>query len=289
VGDTSHDDRSPFSGRSSRLDSIADAAIRSARLLHTPQGRRRLGQYLIEGVRLVEEALSHGVGADAIFVTPHLLDSTDRGRDLARNVRRMGAPLFEISERHLTLVADTQTPAGIVVVATLPQPGPTLPAPQSAGIGALVLDQVRDPGNIGGILRTAAAAGIADVISTEGSADLWAPKVVRAGAGAHFRLSLYPARPIDEVADWLGTWQQVLVADGRARLSMHEVDWMPATVLVLSNEARGASSWLDGMGAGRVSIPMHAGTESLNVAAAAAVLMYEARRPFLLSQGSLRK
>ncbi|MDB5058233.1 MAG: hypothetical protein JWO59_1705 [Chloroflexi bacterium] len=237
-------------------------------------------------MRLVEDALSQGVEPDAIFITPHLLESTDRGRELARHIRRMGAPLFEISERHLTLVADTETPAGIVVVATLPSPARDLPAPQRPGLGALLLDQVRDPGNIGGILRTAAAAGISTVVSSEGSADLWAPKVVRAGAGAHFRLTLYPARPLTEITHWLGEWSQCLVADGRAQKSMYEVAWTPPTVLVLSNEARGAASWLDAAGIGRVSIPMHADTESLNVAAAAAVLIYEGRREFLQQNSS---
>jgi RNA methyltransferase, TrmH family len=286
AGDRSFSSRPPSASRHSRPDPSTDAAIRGARALRTPQGRREHGQFLIEGVRLVEDAFAQGVTPDAIFVTPHLLESTDRGRDLARGVRRLDAPLFELSERHLTLVADTETPAGIVVVATLPPRQDRLPKPIADGLGALVLDQVRDPGNIGGILRTAAAAGIMDVVSTEGSADLWAPKVVRAGAGAHFRLMLYPARPFEEVAAWMSLWRQLLVADGRAPKSIYDVDWMPSSVLVLSNEAKGASSWLDNVDMHRVSIPMNAGTESLNVAAAAAILMYEARRLFLMPRSS---
>jgi TrmH family RNA methyltransferase len=193
----------------------------------------------------------------------------------------MDVPVFEISERHLTLVSDTETPAGIVVVATLPPLAPSLPLPRNPGLGALLLDQVRDPGNIGGILRTAAAAGISSVVSSEGSADLWAPKVVRAGAGAHFRIGLYPGRTMDEITNWLDLWDQRLVADGRSSRTMFRVDWTPPTLLILSNEARGASSWLDDAGIGRVSIPMGASTESLNVAAAAAVLIYEGRRDAL--------
>jgi RNA methyltransferase, TrmH family len=236
---------------------------------------------LLEGVRLVEDALSHGMHPEAVFVTPHLLESTDRGRELARRVRRLDVPFFEIGERHLTLVSDTETPAGIVVVADLPPAPDSLPVPAVEGLGAIVLDQVRDPGNIGGIIRSAAAAGIELVVSTEGTADIWAPKVVRAGAGSHFRLSLFAARPVGEVRRWLTFWEQIVVADGRARQTMYQVGWTAPSVLVLSNEARGSSSWLDDLGARRVAIPMESDTGSLNVAAAAAVLMYEARRSYL--------
>jgi len=198
----------------------------------------------------------------------------------------MDVPLFEVAERHLALVADTETPAGIVVVASTPAPPALLPRPEGPALGAVVLDQVRDPGNIGGILRTAAAAGIRHVISTEGSADLWAPKVVRAGAGAHFRLFVYAGRRIEEVVEWLAEWDQCVLADGRSRTTIYQVDWSVATVLVLSNEARGASSWLDDVPTVRAAIPMYAETESMNVGAAAAVLFYEARRPFLGGTGA---
>jgi TrmH family RNA methyltransferase len=267
--------------RPSQPEPATAAAIRAARALRTPQGRRQQGQFLLEGVRLVEDALSQGLVVDAVFITPHLLDSTERGRDLARYLRQLPVPLFEISERHLTLIADTETPPGIVVVGALPADQASLPEPNAPGLGALVLDQVRDPGNIGGILRTAAAAGIRQVVSTQGSADLWAPKVVRAGAGAHFRLVLHPARPLGDVADWLARWPQRVLADGRARATIYDIDWQLPTVLLLSNEARGASSWLADFDCAHVAIPMAASTESLNVAAAAAVILYEARRQTL--------
>jgi RNA methyltransferase, TrmH family len=273
--------RSPALARPRRLDHATDEAIHAARLLKTPQGRRRQGRFLLEGVRLVEDALSQGVYPVATFLTPHLIESTARGHDLALLLNRLDAPVYELSERHLTLVADTETPAGVVVVADLPLRVDALPEPNRPGLSVLLLDQIRDPGNIGGILRTAAAGGLSAVVSTEGSADLWAPKVVRAGAGAHFRLPLYPGWPLLEVAAWLATWPQLVVADARARNSIYDIDWSIATILTLSNEARGASSWLDRLHISRTAIPMQSDTESLNVAAAAAVIVYEARRSFL--------
>ncbi len=196
----------------------------------------------------------------------------------------MDVPLFELAERHLALVADTEAPAGIVVVAATPPAPAELPEARGPGLAAVVLDQIRDPGNIGGILRTTAAAGIRHIVSSEGSADLWAPKVVRAGAGAHFRLTLYPGRPVGEIIEWIGTWRQCVLADGRSRTTIYHVDWTPPTVLVLSNEAHGASRWLDDVSLLRASIPMAAETESINVAAASAVFVYEARRQLLGSR-----
>ncbi len=272
--------------RPPQIAPTTDAAIRAAKALKTSQGRREQHRFLLEGVRLIGDALDQGVPIDHVFITPHLLETTSRGQQLAQWLRDSATPIFEISERLLTLVADTETPAGIVAVAPLPRPLPELPKPHATGLGALLLDLVRDPGNVGGILRSTAAAGIDSVVSTEGSADLWAPKVVRSAAGAHFRLDLWTAQPQAEVATWLQGWRQIVVADGRSPITMYQVDWRLPSVLVLANEAHGPSPWLASLPVVRAAIPMRAETESLNVAAAAAVLLYEARRDVLRSQSS---
>jgi TrmH family RNA methyltransferase len=249
-----------------------------ARDLKTPQGRREQQRFLIEGVRLVEDALNHGVQPLEAFMTPHLLDSTPRGQRLAHRLRQEAALWYDVNTRALALAADTETPAGVVVVAALPDQAPSLPGLPGPGLQALLLDQLRDPGNTGGIVRTGAAAGLGAIVSSEGTVDLWSPKVVRAGAGAHFRLQLYGGRSIEELADWLDNFAQIVVADGHARASLYEVDWQRNTILVVSNEAHGSSGWLARLPVTAVRIPMVADTESLNVGAAAAVLLYEAQR-----------
>lgn len=231
---------------------------------------------------MIGDALDQDLPFYHAFITPHLLDATPRGRALGARLRQAGIPCLEISERHLTLISDTDTPAGIAAVAPLPDPEGDLPAAGGAGVGALLLDQVRDPGNLGGILRSAAAAGVSRIVTTEGSADPWAPKVVRAAAGAHLRLRLWPARPRAEVGEWLASWPAIILADGRAETTIYEVDWRLPSVLVLANEAHGHSPWLETLPVNRVAIPMRAATESLNVGAAAAILLYESRRSFLV-------
>lgn len=255
--------------------------MRLARALKTTQGRREQHRFLLEGVRLIGDAVDQGLPLIQAFVTHHLLDSTPRGHALSARLRRDNIPLLELSERHLTLITDTETPAGIVAIAPLPDPEGDLLAPEGVGLGALLLDQVRDPGNLGGILRSAAAAGITRIVTTEGSADPWGPKVVRAAAGAHLRLRLWSGRSRNDVAEWLAGWPQVVLADGRAPGTMYEVDWKLPTILVLANEAHGPSPWLAALPVVRSSIPMRSATESLNVGAATAILLYEARRGFL--------
>ena len=155
----------------------------------------------------------------------------------------------------------------------------SLALPPGRGL-AVVLGEVQDPGNAGSIIRTAAAAGADGLIATSGTVDLYAPKVVRAGMGAHLRLPLRVSQPWAALAPWLAARDQVVVADGRADRTLYEVDWRRDTVLVLGNEARGhdADTLADVANALRVAIPMPGGSESLNVAAAAAVLLYEAVR-----------
>ena len=216
-----------------------------------------------------------------IFLTPHLLENTPRGQHLARWLRTSTIPILEVGERMLAMVADTETPAGIVAEAVLPDPATSLPEPHGAGLQVVVLDHVRDPGNTGGILRSAAASGVQHVVSSLGCVDLWAPKVVRAGAGAHFRLNLIGTLSPEALASWLLGWPQVVVADGAARASIYTVDWDRASALILGNEAHGPSDWPARLPIARVRIPMCADTESLNVAAAAAVFLYEGRRNLL--------
>jgi TrmH family RNA methyltransferase len=279
-------DSRPSGPPSTRQETSVNAAIRAARELKSAQGRREQGRYLLEGVRLIDDALGQGLRPDLVFITPHLLDSTPRGWDLGAWLRQSDIPLIELNERLLRLISDTETPPGIIAVAPMPRPLAALPAPWTDGLSAILLDHVRDPGNVGGILRTAAAAGVELVVSTEGSVDLYAPKVVRAGAGAHLRLELAPARPLEEVAAWLQRWPLAILADGAARTTLYDVDWRQPSVLVVSNEAHGFEEWLRGRDLLRVAIPMRGETESLNVAAATAIFLYEARRPFF--RGSLR-
>lgn len=226
---------------------------------------------MIEGSRLVEEALQAGVFPAFAFFTP-AFEQTDRGRALLANLRRVGIDLIAVTERVLEVAADTVTPQGILaVVPMLERPAP--PDPHLV----LVLDRVADPGNLGTILRSAEAAGVDQVILAPGTVDPFSPKVVRAGMGAHFRLPLVVTRKWQEISIQLGN-RPVWLAVTRQGQPYYAVDWTRPSVFIVGSEAEGASAEAEKIATGRIHIPMHGPVESLNVAMAASIILFEALR-----------
>jgi TrmH family RNA methyltransferase len=140
-----------------------------------------------------------------------------------------------------------------------------------------VLDAIGDPGNAGTLLRSAAAAGVTRVLATTGTVDCYAPKVVRAGAGAHFCLPLLADCSWELVRQTLPAPCQVLLADARAATAYWDVDWTRPSALIVSNEAHGASAAARALAAAAIAIPMRR-TESLNVAVAGSIILFEALR-----------
>ncbi len=259
------------------ISSTSNPTVKRLHELHERRGRRRHGQYLVEGVRLIEDALDHGAAPPTIVVAPQLLEATARGRALlARLLHQPGLPPpLQVTPAVLRHLAATETPSG--AVATLPLPPATTPLPPQADL-AVILDGVQDPGNAGTILRTAAAAGAGVAIALAESVDLFAPKVVRAAMGAHQRLALYQDVLPADLAPWLAERSQTLVADAHARDSIYELDLCGSTVLVVGSEAHGPARAGVFGGLRPVAIPMPGGTESLNVAVATAVILFEAVR-----------
>ncbi|HIC90444.1 MAG TPA: RNA methyltransferase [Anaerolineae bacterium] len=253
------------------ISSPHNAKVKYVRSLHRRRVRQREKRMLLEGTRLIAEALAAGV-------TPELvLFSEDKGESsrlahLVRQLEQVGAPCYAVTPAVFAMLTDTVTPQGIVAVVS--QPMPTL---GHLSDFILILDQVRDPGNLGTILRTAAAAGVEQVLITPGSVDPYSPKVVRAGMGAHFRLAICANTTWEQVASHL-TDRPVWLAEAEGGLPYDEIDWTLPTALILGGEARGASTQARRLATGSVTIPIQPGVESLNVAAAAAVLCFERAR-----------
>ena len=173
-------------------------------------------------------------------------------------------------------LADTETPQGIVAVVGLPPDNLPPLDPRTALV--LVLDGIRDPGNVGTLLRAAAAAGCSAAVAVAGGADPFAPKVVRAAMGAHFHLPVLA----DVAWDWLGPslvgLPAVYGADGAANLLYDDVDWTHGAALVVGNEDHGLSDEARMWCRDTVAIPMARGIESLNAAVSGAVILFEAVR-----------
>jgi TrmH family RNA methyltransferase len=234
------------------------------------KARRDSGVFVVEGVRLVEEALKAGWGAQLVFISPGL---SERGLRVAEGLRLSGAALEEVDPAVMRSVSDTQTPQGILAVLPMsPQP-----LPDEADF-IFVPDQVRDPGNLGAILRTAAAAGVDGVFLPPGTVDAFAPKVMRAGMGAHFRLPLIPADFEHIRAEIALRELHVYLAAAGEGIPYTQADFRPPLALIVGGEAAGAGQTAEALSARRVHIPMPGGMESLNAAIAAAVLLFEVVR-----------
>jgi TrmH family RNA methyltransferase len=240
------------------------------KLQSQPRLRRETGAFVVEGVRLAEEALASGWEAQLALHSPEL---DERGRKMIEGFMRRGVPVEMVSADVLRAVSDTQTPQGILAVLSQQ----SLPTPQQAGF-IFIADGVRDPGNLGSMLRSAAAAGADLACLAEGCADPWAPKVLRAAMGAHFHLPLQN-QSWDELEEFLnGAGVRTYLADANGGIVFSQADFRLPLALIIGAEAEGASPAALRLADERVHIPMPGGMESLNAAAAAAILLFEVVR-----------
>ncbi|MGJ3240273.1 MAG: TrmH family RNA methyltransferase [Anaerolineae bacterium] len=237
-------------------------------LQNRARARRKEGKIVLEGTRLIGDALAQLITPEYVFYQPTQVDY-----ELIAQLQNTRATLYEVTDEIMQHVSDTQNPQGIVAVFRLPRPS-LPPEPQRV----LILDAVQDPGNMGTILRTAGAAGVQVVILAPGCVDPYNPKVLRSGMGAHFRLPVIEAdwANIRGYCDDLATY----LARGDAETRYSDVDWTQAWALVISNEAHGGSQDAERFAEQGVSIPM-ANAESLNAAIATGVLLFEAQRQWL--------
>jgi TrmH family RNA methyltransferase len=227
--------------------------------------RQQEGFFIVEGLRLIDEAIAAHAHFQIAFHTNHL---DDRGRGLIHSMQRAGAEVSSVSDEVMSACSDTVTPQGILAVL----PIPNRPIPKNLNL-ALVLDRLTDPGNLGTILRTALAAGVEAVIFTEGTVDAYSPKVVRSAMGAHFHLPMLISSATELPRHLKGL--ELFLADAREERSYFDVDWRMPLGLFIGSEASGVQPAVEEIIDHRVCVPMPGGTESLNAAVTTAVILYE--------------
>jgi len=226
-------------------------------LLTQNKARRQEGRFVLEGVRLVEDVIDQGFLPDFVLHKPE-----EPAPSLPPEVE-----VLPVEPQLFDQLSDTQHNQGILAVFPIPR---LTPAPDASLLVAV--DALRDPGNLGTIIRTAAAAGANGLILLNDTVDPFNPKVVRAGMGAHFRLPLLDKLPS-------GDWQIVCAATTPQDAQPYTAPvWQMPTVLVIGSEAHGISRTLQDRAHEFVFIPMASGVESLNSSVAAAVLLFEIRR-----------
>ncbi len=242
-----------------------------------PKARRKESAFLAEGVRLVEEALAADWPVRFVLYSDGL---SERGQGFVEKLKAKSLEVEEVEPKLLQSISDTEASQGILAVLETSQP----PIPKAPDF-LLIPDQIRDPGNLGTLLRTAVAAGVQAVLLPPETTDVFAPKVVRAGMGAHFRLPIH-AMSWDEIEQVCkhrpelaeeSENLQIFLADMDGDFCW-ETDFRKPLALIVGGEAEGASKQARELATTMVSIPMLGEAESLNASIAGAVLMFEVVR-----------
>jgi TrmH family RNA methyltransferase len=260
------------------ISSAQNQKIKLIRLLTgRTRERREAGAFLAEGVRLVEEALTSDWPFQFVL---HMQELNDRGAELLKRLRERGIELDEIPDKLLASLSETETSQGILAVLS-DQKRPRVHDVHFA----LLCDAIREPGNLGTLLRTAEAAGVDAAFLAPGTTDAFAPKVVRAGMGAHFRLPIYEISWAEMRTQVQTYGWNVYLADMGGR-SYWETDFRPPLALIIGGEAEGASAEARALAAHAVSIPMRGRADSLNAAVAGSILMFEILRQRRSSTGT---
>ncbi|MFN8527656.1 MAG: RNA methyltransferase [Anaerolineae bacterium] len=245
------------------LTSIQNERVK---LVHTLQNqgkvRRKERKIVLEGRRLIMDALANEARAEFILYDPEVINPNDF--DVPRSI------LIEADASVIRHVSDTEQPQGVVAV--FPMPSGKLPTPLDY---VLILDNIRDPGNMGTMLRTAAAAGVQAVLLAPGCVDAYNPKVLRSAMGAHFRFAI-AEHGWDAIRDYCKELP-VYLADMVGDVRYDQADWSRCA-LIIGSEAHGASPEAERIASHTLYIPMVEHAESLNAAIAAGILLFEANR-----------
>ena len=244
-------------------------------MLHARKLRRRAardtaGEFLLEGPVPVREAIEASVPVTEVFA------SADAPVEVVSAATGAGIVVQRVSEAVIEAMSDAQTPQGVVAVA--PMPGAAIEELFGADL-VLVLDEVRDPGNAGTLVRSALAAAAGGIVFGHGSVDPFGPKTVRASAGAILHTKVVRNAPLEDALRALrGDGFTVIGADADADAALDDIDLSGRIALVVGNEARGLSQSSQGSLDGMVRIPLPGPVESLNAAVAGSILLFECVR-----------
>ena len=270
------------------ITSPANARLKLLKKLHSTRQRQKLGLVLLEGHRLVLDALGAGLQPEFVVVHDAALETSKIGEQLEAALHQLdGDRVLRAPPELVAQLSDTETPQGVLAVVPH-QPRPLPPAPSLV----LVCDAVSDPGNMGTLLRSAAGAGVGACLLTPGCCDAWGLKALRSGMGAQWRLPVHSVSSWEDASAQLAKWKcAIRAADAAGAADHFDVDWRGASALVVGSEAHGLSSAVRNDPAVELCrIPLGQGgddasgrtddeaVESLNAAVAGSIILFEAQR-----------
>jgi TrmH family RNA methyltransferase len=240
-------------------------------LATSSQARRRAGQSLLDGVHLAQAWLQHR-GAPQVCVVAESAQYHPEVAPILAQCEALHAQCLVLADKLYDAISTVENGVGLLLLVTTPAPV----APAALKESAVLLDGLQDPGNLGSILRSAAAAGVKQVFCSPGTAAAWSPKVLRAGMGAHFVLDIF--ENADLVALCAASRIPLLATSSHAAQTIYDCDLSGPVAWLLGHEGQGVSPALQDAATHEVVIPHLGEMESLNVAAAAAVCLFEQLR-----------
>lgn len=258
------------------IQSRDNQKLKSARAVRDGRERHKI---FVEGLRLCEEISQTDLKIESVFFTSEFIDS-ERGRKLIADLSVKNFDVNRVDERLLATLADTKTSQGIVIIAEKPRNGRDVIENNAAENALfLLLHKVNNPSNLGAILRTAAAGGAAGIITTRGTADIFSPKSLRGAMGAAFRLPVWSNADFFEALEWAGEKGiKTVCADIKSEKNYTELNWNEAKLLIFGSEGHGLTETEMTSTNESLKISMENEVESLNVAVACGVILFEAKR-----------
>lgn len=258
------------------IRSSSNKFIKELKSLYRKKERWEKKQFLVEGIKMVEECINNKYEVLSI-VYSEMLFNIKGGEDLFNSVRTF-PKLIKVSDKIFREISDVKTPQGILAVARFKERDiEELTKIENSFI--ILLDRIQDPGNMGTIIRTADAFGADGIIVNSGSVDIYNPKVVRATMGSIFRTNIYF---VDESIHILKELKEkgikVYSTSLQGKRFIQDVDFRLPSLLIIGNESKGVSNEYLNMADELIKIPMVGGAESLNAAVASSIIMYEILR-----------
>jgi len=270
------------------ISSRSNKVIKYLKSLSLARNRQRDSRFLIEGIRIVEEATERGDCVEKIIVTPHAAAS-DRAVSLLASARERDIEVLWVADRVIDYISETKSNQGIMA---LVRPARFTEDDLDSGQIPLIIvaHMLQDPGNLGTMVRVAEAAGIGGVVTTPGTVDFYNPKALRATMGSIFRM---PTVRTDSLEGFVGRYRvkgyKVAAAMVSAKNYYFDLDLEKPTVIIFGQEAAGLPADAYGLSDLQVTIPMATMMDSMNVSSAAGIMMYEAVRQRLASGGEFRR
>ncbi len=253
------------------ISSIKNPKIKYLRKLYNNRKRKKEGKYILEGSRLIDTAVKMGAKINRVFITPEFADS-----ESFNLFAHLPGDIFTfIREKLIHEIAATVNPEGIIAIADEPQYKNEKVLKNKPYI--LILDRIQDPGNMGTLIRTAAAAGFKGVIALKGSVDIYNLKVIRATAGAIFSIPVINNIDFTELKNFLEESTekiQLVSTDIMGDMYYNKINYKLPLWLIIGNEANGISREILDISDLIVKIPLNNGVESLNAAVAGSIIMY---------------